>query len=159
MTNPSHLLALEEMRQMYQQVSQAGDALDNKASSMLDNASLILGLFGVLQITLFKQGQSPLYQIMLALIVILYLLMVALSMNAITPRIFRTPIKADWDVLSEHLLIKKERDATLKLISGYVEQIEYNKVQNERKAKRVQWAMIIFFTIIFLLLVLSIIPR
>lgn len=155
MTNPSHTLALEEMRLEYQQVSQSSDVLDNKASAMLGASSLILGLLGVLQIS--AAAPSLYLQIGKAVIAVLYLLMLWLTIKAIFPRTFHAPIQADWSVLSEHLLTKNERDATLKLISGYVEQIEYNKTINEKKSRNIEWSARIFGAIILLLMLLSII--
>src|SRR5438034_157728 len=95
-TNPLYReeLALEEMRRAFHEHSTASDVLDQKSSALLSSASLILGLFGILQLTLLKPGQSPWYWAGLGVAVLLYIGMIVLSTNALIPRSFKLPIEA-----------------------------------------------------------------
>ncbi|NPV78247.1 MAG: hypothetical protein HPY59_17965 [Anaerolineae bacterium] len=147
-------LALEEMRSAYQQFIQAGEALDHKASALLGAAGLLLGLVGVLQIS--SVSVSNIVKWGLALAAALYLVMVWLCIRTLFPHGYTTPIKADWDVLSDYLLTRGKRDAVLNILSGYVAQIQHNQRVNEIKARNVRWAAWIFAMIIVLLLLLSV---
>jgi hypothetical protein len=150
-------LALTEMRQTYQNCNATSDNLDQKSTALLSSASLILGLFGVLQLETFKAGQSPVYWFMLIVAVALYIGMLVLCTNSIMPRDYMTPIKSDWNVLGEYILAKAPRDAVLTLLNGYVTQIPRNRQQNDAKAERIRWASWCLVGIVIVLLALSMI--
>jgi hypothetical protein len=150
-------LALEEMRRAYQEFSTASDVLDQKLSTILGSASLILGLFGVLQFTPFKAGQSPIYGIGLVIAVLLYIGMITLCTNALLPRTYQLPVQVDWNALSEHILVKEPRDAMLTVLSGYVARIPHNRKLNEQKAERAKWASLSLIAIVLILVTVSVV--
>lgn len=152
-------LALEEMRLAFQEHSNASNVLDQKASVLLNSASLILGLFGILQLTLPKAGQSPLYWIAIMLALALYLGIILISTNALLPRTYQAPIRADWNVLSENILMLEPRDALLKLLSGYVEYIPQNRKLNKQKACRIRIAAWLLAFIIIILVLSSLLAH
>lgn len=160
-TNPLYCeeLALEEMRRAYQEYSTASDVLDQKSSALLQSASLILALFGLLQLTPLKAGQSVVLWIGLGVAVVLYVALLILSTDALSPRDYELPIKADRDVVTSAILVNLPRDAVMTVLSGYVARIPHNRRLNEEKAKRVKWASACLALIVFLLVSLSLLQN
>ena len=152
-------LALEEMRRSYQEYGQAADQLDQKLSTLLANASLILGLFAVLQLSLIRPGQSWLYNLGVALVIIAYLVLLSIVLSAYNPKVYKTPVQAEWDVLSQGFFTKAYQESLLILTSSYVERIKVNRKINADKATQVRIATSLLAVIILLLFVLSILPR
>jgi hypothetical protein len=138
-------LALDEVRLLYQKHDADSNHIDNKAGSILTGASLILTLFGVLQISLSRDIQSLLYKIMLVVLFILFLGMVVLLMRILSPKEFRTVFKEDWEGVEKAILLKEtEEEAALQLVSNYLERIQHNKKIIEGKARQLQWLTRLF---------------
>lgn len=152
-------LALEEMRRAYDEYSNASDVLDQKSSTLLNSASLIVSLFSLLQFSFLKPGQSPLYWAGIVLVFGLYVGMIVLSTNSMTPKSYRGPIAVDWEEIGQSILVQSPKDALLKMLSNYVEQIPHNAHLNNAKAARVKTAGWFLAAIVVLLLLLSLFPR
>jgi len=152
-------LALEEMRRSFSEYKKAADVLDQKVNTLLNTASLVIGLFGLLNIRLLENGQPAYYWVGFIVVVLLYLSMIALCTNALQPAEYMNPIKADWDVVHDNILILSPKEAVLKMISGYIEYIPHNKRVNEIKAKKVRISTWLFGIIVVLLFTLSLSVR
>lgn len=150
-------LALTEMRQAYQNCNATTDNLDRKAIALLSSASLILALFGILQLKPFDRGQTDLYWVVLSTALVLYFVMLGLCAYVIAPRRYNTPIKADKEVLGGSILCKPPREAVMTLLSGYVEQIQHNRLSNQKKAFPIKCACGCLAGLVLALVALSVI--
>ncbi len=148
-------LALSEIKQIYDQVYSAGDILDNKAMSLLSNSSLILTLFGVLQVALITEPQPLVYKIGLVAVFVLYLVLVGFTLWTFRPQDYRGAFKATWKGVDEAILDLEMPDAINQLIANYLDRIEKNKAIIKQKSDRLKKTEYIFFSIMALLLVLS----
>jgi len=152
-------IALHEMRALLQQRFEAADALDRKADALLGTASLVLTLVSTLQLALLGPGTSWLYWLGLVSAFVLYLALIALVSSTLMPESYTTPIQARWEVLDEYLFQRREEDALLTLISGYVEQITANRQILERRVARIRIAWRLLPAIVVILFLLSLMPR
>ena len=92
---PQLQLALEEMRRSYDQLGDNADRIDQKASWLLGSSNIIVGLFGLLQLTLLREGQPCVYWVGVTLLLIAYIGLIWTCIRAIAPRRFRFPITSD----------------------------------------------------------------
>lgn len=152
-------LALEELRRAYDIQNSANDLIDQKAAGVLGNASMILGLFGLLQLTLLRDGQPALYQAGLLVILGLYATLIVLVAATLYPNTFKTPIKADWDVVWQSVLGQADNDADLSMISGYIDTVQALRAINARKSVYARAAHIMLPAIVVGILLLGVLPR
>jgi hypothetical protein len=125
-------LALEEVRMNMQQILEAGDRLDAKLNQTLVGSGAIIALLTTLNFSL-SSTQSNLYWIIFLIILALYVLSIFLVLTGTSPQSYHLAIAPEWEELDKEIFGKSERDAILTLLSGYVEQIEYNRKINRRK--------------------------
>lgn len=150
-------LALDEMQLNMEKGISAGDALDQKANTLLTAASLMLAIATTLQISI-SPNRSVYFWVALIFVLILYTGVIILILHISMPQTYHLPLKADWEELDNQLFGKTEREVILVILSGYVEQVAYNELLNKIKAKfytRSYWMLIL---IIIALLVLTRIP-
>lgn len=155
-SNADVLLALDEMRTSWQHTYTTSDALDQKASFLLTAAGIIIALVAALSLDLAKVATSPVKLILLLIALGLYVVMIVMAILTLLPALYSGPIKPDWGALNEFVFNKSERDAVLSMLSGYINVIEGNKASNDRKAKFVQFGLIMF-TIVLLLMIAAVI--
>ena len=145
-------LALEEMRLLFRNILESGALLDQKANLLLGASGLVLALVGALQISATSLPSSPAKLGLLLAALAAFVCMVALSLLAASPITYKNPIKASWDELNDCIFQRPEREAILTLLSGYVDQIAFNKTQNHRKATLIK-ASSVLLVLIFALLI------
>ena len=144
-------LALEEMRFNMQQSINAGDTLDQKVEFILIVAGLILALATTLQVSL-SPNHSCLYWIVLLVAIILYVVALSAILFTSMPKTYHLAIASDWEELDKQIFGKVERDAILSMLSGYIEQIQYNEKINRRRAKLHIFSLfLLIVTIIFII--------
>ena len=148
-------LALEEMRIAHDQIFKSGDVIDQKANTILVVAGLILALTTSVKIS-FGLTSSFLYWIIIFVSISFYLFAVILTLFGAKPTTYKLPIAAKWEVLDERIFGETERDAILSILSGYVDQIQYNEAINKRKGK-IYLVSMISLIVSVLLLVISLI--
>lgn len=150
-------LALEEIRKIYNQHDDDTSIIDGKARDLMANSSLILTLFGVLQIALVKPDQSIVYKIGLGLSIIIYLSMLAVIMfGVLRIRSYKTVFVPSREGIYNAILGKKNyKKAVLQLIGNYVDRIQDNQLQNTKKSKYLTIASWMFVVDISLLVFLS----
>ena len=147
-------VALDEMRRALDTDLHAGDMLDQKAAMAVNGAGLIIALFAGLQATLGAAvPKPPVFWILLGLAALLCIIMFIATQTAAWPRTYMLPIKSDWQVLSDTLFVQEAEPGLLKLLSGYVTQIQHNKAINAAKARRLRLALILLPVIIALLVI------
>jgi len=112
-------LALEEMRRLYDHRFDSADTLDQKAGTILGSATLVLSLVTTLQLTLAGPSQPWFYWAGLALAFGLYVVMIVLTVWAMEPIAYPTPIKAEWQLLDRRLFRVEYRQALLTMIKAY----------------------------------------
>lgn len=136
-------LALEEMRLNMQESINVGNALDQKVILTLIVLGVILAITYVIQIV-FNRFCPEWYLRMLAAVTVLVTLWV------INPQHYRRAMASDWDELETHIFGRLERDAIFSLLSGYVDQIQYNHQVNFGKVIVLRFSLVIllFATII-----------
>jgi len=149
-------LALEEIKQIHECIYEIGDTLDGKAMSLLSNSSLILTLFGILQINSNLEEQSVLYYIGLGSVIALFLFLVGIVMHMIVPKKYRLAFEATWKGIEKAILHQDEPDVYYQLIANYLSRIQNNKEINLKKDKWLRIATGVFIAIIVLMVSLSI---
>ena len=150
-------LSLDELRRYYDAVDKASDTLAGTANQLIANASLILGLMTVLQLSLIDvDKQLPWYWIGFVVAIALYVAFVFLANGARVPQTYKTPLKADWEQVSESLLRWDSVNAIKNILSTYIEAINYNYKLNSRRARLIMWATRLFVVEVILLIALSI---
>jgi hypothetical protein len=150
-------LALEEMRFTMQQILSAGDALDQKVNALLVAAGIILTVSITLQISL-SPNRSVLFWLILIILIVFYATAVVFILLSSKPNTYRLAIRANWNELNKQLFEKKEREAILTLLSGYIDQIEYNAKINRSKAELQVCSIIILAITIILIVILVCLP-
>lgn len=149
-------LALEEMRLTFKMIYDNGDVIDQKINMILIAAGLILGLTTSVNIS-FGITNSLLYWIIFAVAFSLYLFTIVGVLIGAKPTTYHLPIAAKWEVLDQNIFDRSERDAILSILSGYVDQIQYNKAINKRKANIFLLSMISLILSVVLILMLVLI--
>lgn len=117
------LLALDEMRAALTAQHSAGDMLDQKAGNLINAAGFILAVVPSLQLVFSKGAPSPVFWIGLALAFVIYLLMVCAIIFVILPSHYSTPLKADWEIAGQ-LLVMPPGDASQSILLGYIKSIK-----------------------------------
>jgi hypothetical protein len=150
-------LALEEMRFNMDHILGNGDTIDHKTNNLLGAAGAILAIASTLQITL-SPNRSVFYWYLLFFTVILYIVTFCFIVFSSKPRLHHFAMSSKWEDLDNHLLNLNERDALLKILAGYSDQIAFNEAINEKKAKFHNCSLFLLVTIMLLITVLLVIP-
>lgn len=130
-------LVLEEMRRQFDMGLRTGELLDQKAGAFLVAAGAVIVLAMGQQ-----AGASPWWaQALTVLVAVSYLVAVVLALVAIRTSTYKAQISTDWHDLEQRLFNETERNATLVMISTYIETIEHNRAQNNRKVRLVDWGL------------------
>ena len=106
-------LALNEVRLLYQKYDADANQIDNKAANLLSSSSLILTLFGVLQIPLLNLSQPLGYKILVAITLIAFFGVIVSTILTLKPQGYKTPFKEDWTGV-ENAILKKEDEKYLR---------------------------------------------
>jgi len=153
------LIALNEVKQLYQKFDADANHLDQKASTLLSSSSLILTVFSGIQAFLFEGAYYSLNIIILIFIFILYLLLIILILTALFPQGFKTVFIHNWEGVNNAILNKKsEKDANYQLLSNYLDRIEKNKLINDKKAILIKISTILFSILMVLIILISLLP-
>lgn len=126
-------LVLEEMRRQFDHVLHTGEILDQKAGAFLVAAGALI----VLALGRQPVSSSPWVAGLALLVAALYAAAFVLALVSIRTRNYKMQIATDWETLNEYMFNETERDATLEMISCYIEAIEQNREQNRRKTRLV----------------------
>ncbi len=135
------------------------DQIDQKAGWLLNSSNIIVGLFGLLQLTLLRGGQPCLYWVGVTLLVISYLALIWTCVIVLAPRPYKFPVDTKWETISQRIVEVDEEQAYATLISSYVEHIPHNQSLNEEKARKLRIAAILLAFIVALLVALGLVPR
>ena len=155
--NAALKLALEEMRFNMDHVLGNGDVIDQKINNLLGAAGAILTIASTLQISL-SPTRSQIYWYVLCFTIILYVVAFCIIVFGAKPRAHHLAISSRWEDLDKDLLNLNERDALLKILAGYSDQIAFNEEINFRKAKLHNYCLLLLVTIVALIAVLLVIP-
>jgi len=154
-TNSDAKLALEEMRFQMQQMLDAAESLDRKVNIILVACGLVIAL-GT-ELLSRQQGIYPSWVwCTLGGVVVLYVTAVAAALYSINPRGYRLAVSPEWEEIDNQILGRSERDAMLVLLSGYVEQIQYNATLNRRKANLLRFALVVLLIAMMALFIVPI---
>ena len=149
-------LALEEMRMLYQKYDLDANQLDSKAANLLSSSSLIITLFGLLQLTLLNHSQVIIYQILLVALFVLYSLLVVMVLIVLLPQKYKTLFEENWEGIEKAILHQKdEKSALMQVISNYLGRVQHNQKINRNKARKLKWITWIFATQMVLVVILS----
>jgi hypothetical protein len=152
-------LALGELRRSYDRLSDNADRIDQKAAWLLNSSNIIVGLFGLLQLTLLREGQPAVYWIGVVLLILSYVGVIWVCIRVLAPRPYRFPITSNWAAISKDIIEQDTDKAYAAAISSYVEHIPRNRDLNEEKARQLRIAAILLAFIIVLLVCLGVLPR
>lgn len=130
-------IVLEEMRRQFDVGLRTGELLDQKAGAFLvaAGALIVLALGGQ------PASSLPWVQVLTLLVAALYAVAFALALVSIRTRNYKARTAGDWEALDQYLFGKAERDAILVQVSTYIEVIEHNRQENNRKARLVDWGL------------------
>lgn len=143
-------IVLEEMRRQFDMGLRTGELLDQKAGAFLVAAGAVI-ILAMGQQT----GASPWWALMLTgLVAVSYVVAVVLALVAIRTSTYKAQISTDWHDLEQRLFNEIERNATLVMISTYIETIEHNRAQNDRKASLVDRGLAVSSATIIVTMVL-----
>lgn len=145
-------IVLEEMRRQFDHGLRRGELLDQKAGAFLVAAGALIVLAMGRQVGTL----SGLAQILAVVIAVLYAGVFILAMASIKTRDYKVNISTDWDELTQRMFNETERDATLVMVSNYVEAIEWNRKRNDSKARWVDWGLWVSAATVVLTIVLVI---
>ena len=149
-------MVLVEMHLLYRKYDTDADHLDTKASYLLSSSSLIITLFGLLQLTLLKQPQPILYQILLGGLFLLFFLLIGAVLKVLFPKKYKTVFEENWDGVEKSILHQNdEKAAIMQVIGNYLDRIQHNKNINDKKALLLRWATWFFVTQMVLIVFLS----
>jgi hypothetical protein len=154
-------VAIEEMQAAFERQLSSVDAIKATARTMFGAASLIVSLFGALQLTNVQLVANlvGLYNITLIITGILYLGLVTLCILVLSPIDLKGPIKEDWGELYKHFTGKSEVEILRSRLIAYIGAIEDNQEPIRRRRRLAIWAGIILAIIVIMMLSLSAIPR
>ena len=124
------LLVLEQQYYRLAQLDRANDVLDSKAMNLLQIATGILILTGLLA------PGTLLFFIPFGLVAIL-------SAHMISPKDTYAPGPSDWETIDREY-IELEDDCLLQVLSDCIEAADKLSMINERKSKTVKWLFVIF---------------
>lgn len=141
-TNSDAKLALEEMRFHMQQVLEAAESLDQKVNIVLGACGLVIAL-GTALLSWQQEIHAKWVWCIFVIVGVLYVAAAAAALLSISPRGYRLAISPEWEEIDRQVLGKPEREVILVLLSGYVDQIQYNAALNRRKASLLQFALIV----------------
>jgi hypothetical protein len=154
-------VSTEEMQAVLKRQYDGMDAIKATARSFFSAASLIIALLGALQI--FSARVDPVYQALypygIVAALVLYIALVVSCSLALLPVTMKGPIAASWDVLSESLIGKEDRDILEMLLSGLLNAIQLNVpiLKRMRLAAVISGALLVLE--VCLLVALSLVPR
>lgn len=130
-------IVLEEMRRQFDMGLRTGELLDQKAGASLVAAGALIVLAMGRQVSVL----SGLPKTLAVAIAVLYAGVFILAMASIKTRDYKVNISTDWDELTQRMFNETERDATLVMVSSYIEAIEWNRKRNDSKARLVEWGL------------------
>jgi len=155
--NATLKLVLEEMRSNMDHILGNGDVIDQKINNLLGVAGAILTIASTLQISL-SPSRSVIYWYVLGFTIILYVVAFCIIVLSARPREHRLAISSKWEDLDKDLLNLNEKEALLKMLAGYSDQIAFNEAINFRKAKLLNCSLLLLITIVILITALLVIP-
>lgn len=148
-------LLLHDRRMSVDMVVRAGNNLDGKALGLLQAASLVLALFGVLGLSerLPNLAEWALFGLILALGA--FALMIMLSVIAWHPQPFFLPGLRDWDEMWATYVVADTTKVYLQVIADYNKLIKMFEARNDVKGQAVIGAAFLFVVQIAGLLILA----
>lgn len=155
-------LALKELKEQYNLTISFAVELDSKARAILSSASLILTLFGALNLALPGQtsGSAPDYYLYaIVAIFAVYLVLLVSTLFALLPDVYKTPFPATKKE-TERVILQQESilDAQYQLIVNYIGIINDNQFVNNRKALASTVSIVFFALLVVLLITVSFAP-
>ena len=138
-------------------IDRANETLDDKAGKLIQSASLIVALAGLLSSPLVGASLKSQPLVFVLPILIAFMLMVVLSILAISPTIHYLPGTQGWQSNYDQYVLKSPEDSFKQLLSDSVETIDLLGKLNARKARLVRVsAYLLLFQILALVLFVSV---
>jgi hypothetical protein len=148
-------LVIEELRRSFELNDNSSNVLDQKANSILSNTSVIIGIFMTLHIAIINYPKTIYYWIGIIVLMMLYFMLVLLCTSAFWPTDYKRPIKINWETISMDILDNKKKNIPERLISSYINSINYNKLKNERKVVRIRISSFVMFLLVCIIGIIS----
>jgi len=140
---------LEEVRRLLDVQFSQIEALDTKASVVLGSASLI-SLVIASQTSLFSSAppsslpaECGFVLAGFTIAIVLYICIVILVILAFRVRVYTFPLKIDRREIEEDYLPLTEEMVKKQLLSNYLEHLNENTEEIDRKARFVQWSLVV----------------
>lgn len=127
--------AIDEMKAFLNVLDQSLQASKNTARQVLGSASLVIALFGTLQMFIEPPQWASCYWLLLATIGLMYILLILSCCYVISPARTYTPIKADWnEIYYSFIQVEDERSLLRKQLSSYLNVIDLNRHEINQRA-------------------------
>lgn len=141
---------LEEVRRLLDVQFSQIEALDTKASVVLGSASLISTLVPASQTSLFSSALPSSLPAGCGLVlagfiiaIVLYVCIVILAILAFRVRVYTFPLKIDRREIEEDYLPLTGEMVKKQVLSNYLKHLNENTKEINRKARFVQWSLIV----------------
>ncbi len=148
-------LLLHDRRMSVDMVVRAGNNLDGKALGLLQAASLVLALFGVLGLSERLPNLTGWALVGLIVALVAFASMIGLSVVAWKPRSFFLPGSRDWNEMWATYVVADTTTVYLQVISDYNRLIKVFEARNDIKGQSVIGAAAMFVVQIVGLLILA----
>jgi hypothetical protein len=123
----------------------AGDALDAKADRLLQAGSLVIVIFGLINVAnLFVQDANPWAFVVLAVATAAFLAMVIILLIVSRPQDFELPGTNDFSDINRNNLEVTTEEAYLQSLANVINSIEFLGEQNQIKARYIRISAILF---------------
>lgn len=138
---PQQQLLLDQQWRMLDTRNQAGEHLDNKASTIVQSGSLIIALVGAVTIPPVISQQAPSVQLAgLAFALAMFAGMIICALRAWHPSDFGIPGPTDWDTMYNNYVNESLDNAYAQVLSNVKNSTDKHERRNAIKAKYVTWA-------------------
>ena len=157
----AYKISIEEVQENLTRQYETIDALRAIARTLLTAASLIFAFIGIFQLTL-APSQGPfvvVHNIILALILVLYVLLIVTTTAVISPAEMKGPIDPTWPEIYKAFFNKTETELLGTRLAAYLNAISLNDELLENRNKLTKRASRILPTIAVLLLGLGAVSR
>lgn len=138
---PQQQLLLDQQWRMLDARNQAGEHLDNKASTIVQSGSLIIALVGAVTIPPVIAQQAPSIQLVgLAFALAMFAGMIVCALRAWYPSDFSIPGATDWDSMYNNYVNESLDNAYAHVLSNVQSSTDKHERRNAIKAKYVTLA-------------------
>lgn len=131
-------LALEQTRNLYNEVNRTGEHLDGKANAIIQAGGLIVAVTGATALPSLATAAAPLPVLAgLAVAFVIFIAMIWCAVTAWRPVNHELAGSANWNNVFDLYISREADDAYNQVLQNLIESATTNRAANERKARYV----------------------